>query len=107
MKFDVISSLIHHCHSLHSSLVHNYQFLYRPLLHLHVGMKLLVMVKVGRLLELLQDRALVCGMPHQVMLLLDMLPQDVRHQVMIKELQAEEIDGMRRQKQKGVRIIHI
>jgi len=66
-------------------------------------MKLQVMAKVVKHLELLQVRALGCGMPLQAMLLLVMPHREGKHQAMTKELQVGETDGMKHPKQREVR----
>jgi hypothetical protein len=65
-------------------------------------MKLQGMGRGVKLLEPLQAKALGCGMPPQVMLLLVMPLQEGKHQVMTKELLAGETDGMKHQKQREV-----
>jgi hypothetical protein len=65
-------------------------------------MKLQVTAKVVKHLEPRQVRALGCGMPLQAMLLLVMLHQEGKHQVMTKEHQVGETDGMKHPKQREV-----
>jgi hypothetical protein len=70
-------------------------------------MKLQGMAKGVKLLEPHQVRALGCGMPPQVMLLLVTPLQEGKHQVMTKELLAGETDGMKHPKQREVFCLHL